>query len=92
VAGQPEEDDPLAEAHCDVEVWGEFREIAMILTQMPASEAAAERPFSLLRHALRKTRVSASPDIPEATLALRSLQIYHAPDEVVVKAPSALPA
>jgi hypothetical protein len=65
---------------------------AMIVTQMPASEAGAERLFSLLQYAFKKNRGNALRDILDATLAIRMWQIYHAPDEVGANAPSVLRA
>jgi hypothetical protein len=78
--------------HCDVNLWSDFREIAMIITQMPASEAAAERLFSILQCAFNKDRVSALLDILDATLAIRMWQVHHAPEEVGPNAPSVLRA
>jgi hypothetical protein len=77
---------------CGEQVWENLRETAMIITQMPASEAAAERLFSVLQYAFKRNRASALLDILDATLAIRMWQIYHAPDEVGDKAPSVLRA
>jgi hypothetical protein len=70
------------ELHYDVNPWDDFREIAMTITQMPATKAAAERLFSILQCAFKTDRASALLDILEAPLAIRMWQVYHAPDGV----------
>jgi hypothetical protein len=75
-----------------VKVRHHFREIAMTITQMPASDGTAERLFSIVQYASKKVRVSALLDILDATLAVRMWQIYDAPDEVGATAPPVLRA
>jgi hypothetical protein len=64
----------------------------MVITHVPAWEAAAERLFSILQAAFKKDRVSALLDILDAALAIGMWQVCHAPDEVGPNAPSVLRA
>jgi hypothetical protein len=82
----------LCEAELRRDDLGDFREIAMSITQMPASEAAAQRLFSILQYAFRKDRVDALLEILDTTLAIRMWRIYHAQDEVGANASSVFQA
>jgi hypothetical protein len=64
---------------CTREVWLNFGAVAEILTQMPASEAAAERLFSVFDCVFKKNRMAAHLDLLNATLTIRPRmwQIYH---------------
>jgi hypothetical protein len=60
---------------CDVNLWSDFREIAMFTTELPASEGVAERLSSILQDAFKEGRVSVLLNILDATPAVRMWQV-----------------
>jgi hypothetical protein len=62
---------------CNRSDWLDFVRIASLLTQMPASEAAAERLFSVFDCVFKKNRMSSHIELLDATLMIREWQIYH---------------
>jgi hypothetical protein len=54
-----------------------FAATSEILTQLPASEAAAERLFSVFEYLFNKQRMSAGTDLIHAEMMIRMLQLYH---------------
>jgi hypothetical protein len=55
--------------------------VAEVLTQLPASEAAAERLFSVFVALFNDRRLRANRDIVEAEILIRMWQIYD-PNEL----------
>jgi hypothetical protein len=58
----------------------QFAAAAEILTQVPASEAAAERLISVFEYLFGKQRMAAQLDLIQAQMLIRMLQIYHPED------------
>ena len=78
---------------CEFDVWPhgrwtgatdaaqQFASVAEVLTQLPASEAAAERLFSVFVALFNDRRLRANRDIVEAEMIIRMWQIYY-PNEL----------
>jgi hypothetical protein len=54
-----------------------FCSVAEILTQFPASEAAAERLISVFEYLFNKQRMGSGTDLIDAEMMIRMWQIYH---------------
>ena len=80
---------PFGETESEFDVWPDLRlnattatgkllaTFATVITQLPASEAAAERLFSIFQCLFDSRRLSSGIDLIEADMIIRMWQVYH---------------